>query len=147
MVNSISALKDLHLNSSSLFNNRPIWLKTMCKLVPGIAFKSVDHYQENRHFLLNNLKNRGMGKSGLEPLILNEVDQLIAHLSSIPNIDPSRVLGNYTSNNFMMMCFSKRWNYDDPQYEIFHNSVARYVKIASILTWVTCSQLLNTCHQ
>jgi len=106
----------------------------MCKLVPGIAFKSVDHYQENRHFLLNNLKNRGMGKSGLEPLILNEVDQLIAHLSSIPNIDPSRVLGNYTSNNFMMMCFSKRWNYDDPQYEIFHNSVARYVKIASILT-------------
>jgi len=96
--------------------------------------KSVDDYQENRHFLLNNLKKRGMGKSGLEPLILNEVDQLIAHLSSIPASDPGRVLGNYSSNIFMMMCFSKRWNYDDPEYDIFHHSVARYVKIASILT-------------
>ena len=107
----------------------------MCKaLAPGIVLKSVDHYQENRQFLLNNLKKRGMGKSGLEPLILNEVDQLIAHLSNIPVIDPSRVLGNYTSNNFMMICFSKRWNYDDPQYDLFHNSVVRNVKIASILT-------------
>ena len=103
-------------------------------IAPGIVLKSVDHYQENRHFLLNNLKKRGMGKSGLEPLILNEVDQLITHLSSIPASDPGRVLGNYSSNIFMMMCFSKRWSYDDPEYDIFHHSVARYVKIASLLT-------------
>ena len=118
-----------------MFNNRPVWLKTMCKsLDPAIAFNSVDDYLENRRFLLNNLKKRGMGKSGLEPLILDEADQLITYLSSIPARDPSRVLGNYTSNNFMMMCFSKRWDYDDPQYDTFHNSVARYLQISVLLT-------------
>ena len=134
VVNSLAAIRDLNLSHSNLFNNRPVWLETMCKsLDPGIAFTSVDHYLENRQFLLNNLKKRGMGKSGLEPLILTEVDQLIDHLSMIPATDPSRMLGNYTSNNFMMMCFSKRWDYDDPEYDTFHYSVARYLEIAPIL--------------
>ena len=106
-----------------MFNNRPVWLKTLCRMVPGIPFKSVDLYLENRQFLLNNLKKRGMGKSGLESLILNEVDQLISELSSLPAADPMRVLGNYTSNNFMMMCFGKRWDYNDPEYEIFYKSI------------------------
>ena len=70
VINSIAGIKDLKLSSSDMFNNRPVWLKTMCKsLDPGIAFNSVDEYLVNREFLLNNLKKRGMGKSGLEPQI------------------------------------------------------------------------------
>eukprot|EP00091_Calanus_sinicus_P009205 TRINITY_DN21662_c0_g1_i1.p1 TRINITY_DN21662_c0_g1~~TRINITY_DN21662_c0_g1_i1.p1 ORF type:complete len:412 (+),score=85.16 TRINITY_DN21662_c0_g1_i1:139-1236(+) len=135
VINSISAIKDLNLGSSNMFNNRPIWLKTMCKsLDPGIAFNSVDDYLENRRFLVNNLKKRGMGKSALEPLVLQEAEQLITYLSSKPAMDPARVLGNYTSNNFMLMCFGKRWDYEDPEYDSFHKSVMRYLEISVILT-------------
>jgi len=134
VINSIAGIKDLKLSSSDMFNNRPVWLKTMCKsLDPGIAFNSVDEYLVNREFLLNNLKKRGMGKSGLEPQILGEADQLISYLATKSSLDPARVLGNYTSNNFMLMCFSKRWDYDDPEYETFHKSVARYLQISVTL--------------
>ena len=112
-------------------------------MVPGIPFKSVDLYLENRQFLLNNLKKRGMGKSGLESLILNEVDQLISELSSLPAADPMRVLGNYTSNNFMMMCFGKRWDYNDPEYEIFYKSIERYVEMTPILILGDMVPVLN----
>ena len=124
VLSSMEAVKDCNFGSSDDFNHRPVWLKNLSKsIAPGIAFRGVDNYLENRRFVLNNLKKRGMGKSELEPSIIDEVDLLINHIQANSPVDPKDVLGNYTSNVISQICFAKRWDYGDPDYAKFHESI------------------------
>ena len=67
------------------------------------------------------LKQKGMGKFGLEAQILEETEMLMEHLEEEGIVDPSTTLTNFTSNNIMRMMFSQRWQYGDADFEVFTN--------------------------
>ena len=96
--------------------------------MPGIVFKGATDYHKDRRFLLTNLKSRGMGRSGLEGQILEEVEQLINHLTTNKELDPRVLLTNFTSNTIMTMCFEKRWEYGDENYTRFADSIEKIVE-------------------
>ena len=53
VVSSIEAVKDCNFGSYDGFNHRPLWLKNACEsFAPGIAFRGVDDYLENRYLIL-----------------------------------------------------------------------------------------------
>ena len=129
VLNSMEAVKDCSLTSSNAFNHRPVFLSSITmSIAPGIAFRGVDDYLENRRFVLTNLKRRGMGRAGLEPQILEEAELLISHLRSNPTLDPEVALKNFTSNTVMTMCFGKRWEYEDPRYKAFAHDLSRILR-------------------
>ena len=113
-----------------------MWMNTVRRaLAPGIAFESIDDYLDNRRFLVNNLKKRGLGKSSLEAMVLQEVEEFSSFIGEKVCLNPSRSLKNYTSNNFMMMCFGKRWKYNDPEYETFDQMIDKLVEVSTPLTF------------
>ena len=83
VLSSLEAMKLCNFSSSDVFSHRPTWLQNVVRcIVPGIVFKGAADYHENRRFLLTNLKSRGMGRSGLEGQLLEEVELLITHLTN-----------------------------------------------------------------
>jgi len=144
VLSSLKAVKDCSFGSSDAFNHRPVWLKNVTKsIAPGIAFRGVDDYVENRRFVLNNLKKRGMGKSELAPAIVEEVELIINHIKSKPPMDPLDFLGNYTSNVISHICFSKRWDYGDPDYAKFHNALTKIQVLSEVLGLVDFIPILG----
>jgi cytochrome P450 family 2 subfamily F len=134
VLSSIEAVKDCNLGASDNFNHRPVWLKNLTKsIAPGIAFRGVDNYIDNRRFVLNNLKKRGMGKSELEPTILNEVELMLTYIEENAPLDPKDVLGNYTSNVVAQVCFEKRWDYGDEDYAKFHQAIEKIQVLSEVL--------------
>lgn len=121
VINTLEAMKECNFVGSDDFSHRPIWMENFRTLIlpPGIVGKGVEDYHENRRFLLSNLKRRGMGRSGLEPEILQEADHLISHLKSTSELDMRTALHGFSSNIVMTMCFGKRWDYGDLEYEVF----------------------------
>ena len=69
-----------------------------------------------------------MGRSGLEGQLLEEVERLIAHLTTNKELDPRILLTNFTSNTIMTMCFEKRWEYGDENYTRFADSIEKIVE-------------------
>ena len=129
VLSSLEAMKLCNFSSSDVFSHRPTWLQNVVRcIVPGIVFKGAADYHENRRFLLTNLKSRGMGRSGLEGQLLEEVDQFIAHLTTNKELDPRILLTNFTSNTIMTMCFEKRWEYGDENYTRFADSIEKIVE-------------------
>ena len=143
VLSSMEAVKDCKFGSSDAFNHRPVWLKNLTKsIAPGIAFRGVDNYIENRRFVLNNLKKRGMGKSELEPTIIDEVELLISYIEANNPVDPKDVLGNYTSNVISQICFARRWDYGDPDYATFHHAIMKIQILSEVLGLVDFLHIL-----
>ena len=46
----------------------------------GVSFSKDTVWRDNRRFLLQNLRNLGMGKTRLEDSIMEEVEMLLKHL-------------------------------------------------------------------
>eukprot|EP00092_Neocalanus_flemingeri_P040169 GFUD01043755.1.p1 GENE.GFUD01043755.1~~GFUD01043755.1.p1 ORF type:complete len:487 (-),score=103.82 GFUD01043755.1:69-1529(-) len=144
VLSSMEAVKDCSFGSSDAFNHRPVWLKNVTKsIAPGIAFRGVDNYIENRRFVLNNLKKRGMGKSELEPRIVDEAELLISHIQENSPVDPTDVLGNYTSNVISQICFARRWDYGDPAYAKFHQAIMKITILSEVLGLVDFVPILG----
>ena len=137
VVNSIEAIKDCNLGSSDVFNHRPVWLKIIAKsFTPGIVFRGVNNYVENRRFFLNNMKKRGMGKSELEPTIGAETALLLNYLEKNCPLDPKAVLTNFTSNMVSQVCFERRWEYGDESYTRFQHAIERINSLYEVLALV-----------
>ena len=62
-----------------------------------------------------------------------EAEELVAHLKSAGEVDPQIILHNFTSNTIMTMCFGKRWNYNDKNYENFSKSMEKMVDTFPLL--------------
>ena len=129
VLSSLEAMKLCNFSSSDVFSHRPTWLQNVVRCgAPGIVFKGAVDYHDNRRFLLTNLKSRGMGRSGLEGQLLEEVERLITHLTTNKELDPKILLTNFTSNTIMTMCFEKRWEYGDENYTRFADSIEKIVE-------------------
>ena len=83
---------------------------------------------------MTNLKRRNMGRSGLEPDILQEAEMLVAYLHSHLELDPCHSLHNFASNTIMTMLFGKRWDYGDVQYKAFTEAIAGIFDLSPTLT-------------
>ena len=129
VLSSLEVMSLCNFGSSDVFSHRPVWLKNICSsITPGIVFKGAAYYHGNRRFLLGSLKRRGMGKSGLESQVLAEAEELVTHLKSFGEVDPQIILHNFTSNTIMTMCFGKRWDYTDKNYEDFSKAMEKIVE-------------------
>ena len=113
VLSSLDAVKECNFDHSDDFNHRPIWLECLCNIAPGIAFRGADQYKENRRFVLRNLKDHGMGKSELEPKILNEIDYALSILDQAEDrtIEPHDLMETFSANVISQLCFSKSWGH------------------------------------
>ena len=113
VLSSMDAVKQCHFDRSDDFNHRPIWLECLCNIAPGIAFRGADQYKENRRFVLRNLKDHGMGRSELEPKILNEIDNVLTILEEAENrtIEPHDLMETFAANVISQLCFTKSWEH------------------------------------
>ena len=125
VLNSMDVVKHCNFDHSDDFNHRPIWLESLCNIAPGIAFRGVDRYKENRRFVLRNLRDHGMGKSELEPNILNEIDSVLSIIeqSTERTVEPHDLMETFSSNVISQMCFSKSWPHNGEESEMFKNNL------------------------
>ena len=93
---------------------RGAWDKTNC---PGILFSNGQNWMEQRRFTLQNLRNMGFGKAGMEDIIAEDVKRLCQHFEK-NNGQPIDV-----KNEFQVVILSALWQimtneqieYDDPK--------------------------------
>ena len=112
VINSMDVLREINIEHSNDFNHRPIWIKALVNLSPGIVFKGVGNFEDNKKFVLRNLKNHGMGKSEMELKILNEIEDLMKFLECNESLDPHDIFDIFSSNMICYLCFGKSWKYD-----------------------------------
>jgi len=73
-------------------------------------------WKDHRRFALNVLRDCGLGKNSIEPLILNEIQHFLAEVKKTNGkpTDFSELLTLSVSNNICILIFGKRFEYDDP---------------------------------
>jgi len=111
VINSMDVLDEVDIEHCNDFNHRPVWIEALVNFSPGIVFKGVGKFENNKKFVLRNLKNHGMGKSEMESRILSEIEDLMNFIDNNEPQDPHNVFETFSSNVISHLCFSKSWEY------------------------------------
>lgn len=78
------AVKEALVHQSSIFSGRPPTVVSEVLLKNSdLAFATSNGWKERRRFTLHHLKNFGFGKRSMEAVIMEEVNQLLAHLRTM----------------------------------------------------------------
>jgi cytochrome P450 len=82
----------------------------------GLFAASGTFWREHRRFALSTLREFGMGRSILEPALLNEIQMFIQEIQTQGGkpYDISQLLGLSICNNISLLEFGKRFDYNDP---------------------------------
>lgn len=133
VINSMEVLKEINIEHSNDFNHRPIWFQTMVNFSPGIVFKGVGTFEENKKFALKNLKKHGMGKSKMEINILNEIADVMNFLENNQPLDPHGIFEIFSTNIICYLCFGKSWKYGDAGTNKYLLALQQMEKLTQIL--------------
>jgi len=121
VLNDFKTIKSALAEQGDVFSGRP---KTIGGLVVNEeARKSLiamegQFWKEHRRFSLTTLRDVGMGRSVLEPAVLDEIQRFIAELekSNGEPVDIENLLGLSICNNLCILEFGKRFDYNDPTF-------------------------------
>ena len=133
VVNSMDILQEVDLEHSDAFNHRPVWIEALVNFSPGIVFKGVDKFEENKKFVLKNLKNHGMGKSEMELKILNEIEDLMMFIERNEPLNPHTIFETFSSNVICYLCFSKSWPYENKERNHYNEALKQMHDLSRIL--------------
>ncbi|GAB6023743.1 hypothetical protein CHUAL_008499 [Chamberlinius hualienensis] len=85
--------------------------------ISGVIMTDGDYWKQHRRFIIRNLRDYGIGKSTLEPLILNEIQYFLAEVRKHDGKGPFE-LRNYLAmsmtNNIHILVHGRRYDYEDP---------------------------------
>uniref|UniRef100_A0A3B4ZWI3 Uncharacterized protein n=1 Tax=Stegastes partitus TaxID=144197 RepID=A0A3B4ZWI3_9TELE len=88
----------------------------------GVTWSNGDSWKEMRRFVLNKLKDFGMGKKACEDKIIEESHHLIEVIKEFKAFDTTKVLVCAISNIISSFVYGSRFEYDDPFLEM-HPSI------------------------
>jgi len=91
-------------------------------------------WKEHRRFALSTLRTFGMGRSALEPALLNEIQLFVQEIEKQGEkpIDISNLLGLSICNNISLLEFGKRFDYNDPEVLKLKQCVDDVMKLTSV---------------
>jgi cytochrome P450 len=100
----------------------------------GLFSTSGTFWKEHRRFAVSALKNFGMGKSALEPAMLNEIQMFVQEMQKQGGkpFDISQLLGLSICNNISLLEFGKRFDYHDPEVQNMKQRVDDLARLATL---------------
>ncbi|KAF6040855.1 hypothetical protein EB796_000838 [Bugula neritina] len=95
-------------------------IKIAAQKTPGVFWAPYPLWKDLRSFSISSMRDEGMGKSTLEPQLIEEIELFIAHFIE-PNlnnpIEMTLGLSQATNNMISQMMFHRRFDYDDEAFK------------------------------
>ena len=92
-------------------------------ILTGVVCSSEEVWREHRSFLLNNMKDLGIGKTKFEANVIDELEPFLEHLhaSGGKDFDSQYCIQTAVCNIICSISFGQRFDYIDPDFkEILH---------------------------
>uniref|UniRef100_A0A672ZBL0 Cytochrome P450 2J1-like n=1 Tax=Sphaeramia orbicularis TaxID=375764 RepID=A0A672ZBL0_9TELE len=143
VLNGFKVVKEALVKQADSFADRPLLpLQLDVFSTLGILFSSGDLWKQQRRFALFTLRNFGLGKKSLEPVILDEFAHCAQEITGYKGkpFNPHLIINNAVSNIICSMVFGHRFEYDD---ENFKKLLKMFEKAFWILTKPSFLQLYN----
>ena len=99
-----------------------------------MAWAPYPHWKLLRSLAITSLRKEGMGKTVLEPKILNEAEHYIEHFITPSLGQPfslSHNLNQATANIISQLLFSKRFEYDDEKFNNLISGIDEALKLST----------------
>ena len=99
-----------------------------------MAWSPYPHWKSLRSLAITSLRKEGMGKTVLEPKILNEAEHYIEHFITPSLGQPfslSHNLNQATANIISQLLFSKRFEYDDEKFNSVISGIDEALKLST----------------
>lgn len=124
VVSGSEMLHKVFVTNGKDFDKRPqIFLVTKTGQSKGVVSSSGEVWQEHRVFLLNNMKDLGMGKTKFEANIIEELGPFLGylHASNGKDFDYQYSIQTAVCNIVSSISFGQRFDYNDKDFkEILH---------------------------
>ncbi|KAM9442211.1 cytochrome P450 2M1-like [Salvelinus alpinus] len=129
VISGYQAIKDAFVNQGEDFNGRANSAITL-KLVNehGVGLSNGQRWKTLRSFSLMSLKNLGKGCRSLEERVQEEAKSLVKAFSEYGDstVDPKELLFHSIINLFWSIVFGRRFEYNDPEFQILYKPVYTY---------------------
>ncbi|GAB6023740.1 Cytochrome P450 2 sub R member 1 [Chamberlinius hualienensis] len=120
VLNDFEVIKEALLKHGDAFSGRSpngIFDEVVGDSYSGIVMTDGDYWKQHRRFILRNLRDNGVGKLELEPLVLNEIQHFLNEVQKHVGKGPFE-LKNYLfssmTNNIHILVSGKRYDYNQP---------------------------------
>uniref|UniRef100_A0A672Z3Q6 Uncharacterized protein n=1 Tax=Sphaeramia orbicularis TaxID=375764 RepID=A0A672Z3Q6_9TELE len=120
VVNGFDAVKEALITQGDSFAERPV-LALQLDMFKGLGllFTNGNTWREQRRFALFTLRNFGLGKKSLEPVILDEFTHCAQEITGYKGkpFYPHLIINNAVSNIICSLVFGHRFEYDDEKFK------------------------------
>ncbi|XP_014069581.2 cytochrome P450 2M1 [Salmo salar] len=129
VVSGYQAIKEALVDQGEEFNGRAnpaITLKLLNE--HGVGSSNGQRWKTLRSFSLTSLKNLGIGCRSLEERVQGEAKSLVKAFSKYGDstVNPKELLFHSIINLFWSIVFGRRFEYNDPEFQIFYKPVYTY---------------------
>ncbi|XP_020505723.2 cytochrome P450 2J2-like [Labrus bergylta] len=119
VLNGFEALKEVLVNQGDSVADRPplpLYMDMTKGL--GVILSSGHLWKQQRRFALSTLRNFGIGKKSLEPVVLDELNYCLKELYGYKGkrFNPHLILSNAISNIICSLVFGHRFEYTDEKF-------------------------------
>ncbi|XP_074524638.1 cytochrome P450 2J2-like [Halichoeres trimaculatus] len=120
VLNGFEVLKEALVNQGDSLADRPA-LPLVMDLTHGrgVIFSNGHMWKQHRRFTLSTLRQFGLGKKSLEPVILDEFTHCLEELNHFKGkpFSPHLVINNVVSNIICSLVFGHRFEYSDQKFQ------------------------------
>ena len=126
-------IRETIFKQNAIFGWRPAMptMRPGVHVVPGILLANGSHWQIVRKFLMQAMRDFGMGKDLMAINIQREAQNLMEQISNVRGqpVDPREMLASSVTNVVSYFVFGKAFSADDEQWRIFYNLLMRIIGV------------------
>ncbi|KAK6189758.1 hypothetical protein SNE40_001754 [Patella caerulea] len=138
-LNSYDLIKEAFVKNGDVFSNRPsLFLTNLLTKRKGIGSSQGQPWKEQRKFAVETLREFRLGRPILEDKIHEEIEYFVDVIrqENGSNFDMCRLSQKGVCNIISSMVYGKRFEYDDPVFNVFLGeleSLLQHIGIATVL--------------
>ncbi|KAH9525259.1 Cytochrome P450 2J2 [Bulinus truncatus] len=132
VVSGLDMLHEVFVKHGKYFNKRPqVFTTIKIGQGKGVVNGSGPAWKEHRTFLVNNMKEMGIGQIDFEPNVIDELRPFLDLLASThgTDFDPRYALQTATCNIICSISFGRRFDYGDPEFVDIQDVVESNMKL------------------
>ncbi|GAB6023742.1 hypothetical protein CHUAL_008497 [Chamberlinius hualienensis] len=142
VLNDFDAIKEALIKQGDVFSGRtPTFeIEEFDGDHQGIVMTDGELWKQHRRFVLRNLRDSGVGKQTLEPLILNEIQHFMTEVKKHDDKGPFElhdILFCSMTNNIHLLTTGKRYDYNHPAIKSLKKLFADFDELAQGLPAAT----------